>query len=185
MIRNIFLLVGLLSLGACASPADRSNMTVGPTAGLERPTDISLVGAVAIGRVEGGEETNPLWTSQVGSEDFRGALTDSLRNHGLLAESGAPRYVLNGHLLGLQQPMFGANMTVTSAVNYELVDAVAARPLTGETVQTPYTAKWNDAFVGVTRLRLANEGAIRENIKEYLERLYRKPPTDVPVASTR
>jgi hypothetical protein len=41
-----------------------------------------------------------------------------------------------------------------------------------------------DAFYGATRLKLANEGAIRQNIKEYIERLYRKPPfkTQMPVA---
>jgi hypothetical protein len=40
-----------------------------------------------------------------------------------------------------------------------------------QTVLTPYTANFSDAFVGMGRLRLANEGAMRENIREIISRL--------------
>ena len=36
----------------------------------------------------------------------------------------------------------------------------------------PYTAAAGAAFRGGERLRLANEGSIRENIKEFLKRLF-------------
>jgi hypothetical protein len=185
MIRNFALVLGLLSLAACSYPAERAGMTVSPTVALAQPSDASLVGGIAIGIVDGGEETNPLWTSEVSSEDFKGALSDSLRNHGLLAEGTPPRYVLNSHLLGLQQPLVGLNMTVASNVNYELVDAGTVEPVHGESVGVKYTAQFSDAFAAIKRLRLANEGAMRENIKEYLDRLYRKPGADIPVASAQ
>ena len=35
----------------------------------------------------------------------------------------------------------------------------------------PFTATVGDAFAGTVRLKLANEGAIRENIKAGLERI--------------
>jgi hypothetical protein len=184
MIRNLLLVLSLLSLAACASPAERANMSVTPTS-LVQPSDPSLVGGIAIGTIDGGQETNPLWTSEVSSEDFRGALSDSLRNHGLLAEGKPPRYLLNGHLLGLQQPLVGLSMTVSSNVNYELIDAATIEPVHGESVGAKYTAQFSDAFAGIKRLRLANEGAIRENIKEYLDRLRRKPAADIPVASAQ
>jgi hypothetical protein len=38
-------------------------------------------------------------------------------------------------------------------------------------VVTPYTANFGDALVAVERLRLANEGAMRENIKEIISRI--------------
>ena len=41
---------------------------------------------------------------------------DSLRNHGLLAEGSAPRYILYAHLLDVHQPLVGLNMTVTAKV---------------------------------------------------------------------
>jgi hypothetical protein len=39
------------------------------------------------------------------------------------------------------------------------------------TIATPYTAKANDAFLAVERLKLANEGAIRTNIARLIEEL--------------
>ena len=35
-----------------------------------------------------------------------------------------------------------------------------------------YTAEFSDAFLAMERLKLANEGASRENITELIERLY-------------
>jgi len=40
-----------------------------------------------------------------------------------------------------------------------------------ETVITPYTATVDDAFAGVKRLRLANEGSAQKNIEEFLNKL--------------
>jgi hypothetical protein len=37
---------------------------------------------------------------------------------------------------------------------------------------TTYTAQFSDAFLALERLKLANEGAGRENITEIIDRLY-------------
>jgi hypothetical protein len=185
MLRKFFLVLGLLSLTACSAPAERANMAASYFRPLNTPSDVSLIGGIVVGTVDGGQSTNPLWTSEVGTEEFRGALIDSLRNYGLFAEgTSAPRYILNAHLVGVEQPLIGINMTVKSTINYELVDASTYKALYGDSLQKAYTASSLDAFYGATRLKLANEGAIRQNIKEYIERLYRKPPfkTQMPVA---
>ena len=44
---------------------------------------------------------------------------------------------------------------------------------------TPYTAKMGDAFVGTERLRLANEGAVRENISKLIGDLGQMKVSDV------
>jgi hypothetical protein len=168
-----------LALGACAAPADRSNMTVSQVQKAPGPTDASLIDGVAVGSVDGGQETQALGTSEVDNEDFQSALMDSLRNYGLLAEGSAPRHILYAHLLDVHQPLVGLNMTVTAKVQYELVDAVNRQPAQERTVETEFTSPFGAAFAADERTRLANEGAIRENIAEFLDWLSRKPPAGV------
>ena len=173
----LMLLALTLLLGACAAPAERSNMAVPQTLALAEPIDTSLIDGIAVGSVDGGEETRALGTSKVDNEEFQSALMDSLRNHGLLAEGNAPRYILYAHLLDVHQPLVGLNMTVTARINYELVDAVNGQPTEETTIETEFTSPFGDAFAADERTRLANEGAIRENIREFLAWLSRKPPS--------
>lgn len=123
-----------------------------------------------VSEVQGGEETNPLWTSEIGDAEFQGALKQSLNNAGLLSQGDAP-YSLRATLLRVDQPLFGLDFEVTSEVEYVLVDNSSDRELFRETLRTPYTAGIGDAFIGIKRLRLANEGSARENISALLKRL--------------
>ena len=158
-----------LALTGCAAGATAAGMTVTPQE-LVKPTNPATQHAVEVAGVAGGTETNPAWTSQVSDTEFKAALVESLRLAGLLAE-GPARYQLKASLVSLQQPMFGLDMTVTASVHYEVVDARTGAVVWQEGVLTPYTATVGDAFVGVTRLKLANEGAIRKNIAKVVEKL--------------
>ena len=173
------LLTIMLALAGCAAPADRSGMTVPSVLALADPIDPGLVDGVAVGSVDGGQATSALGTSEVDNDDFQSALMDSLRNHGFLAEGSAPRYILYAHLLDVRQPLVGLSMTVTAKVRYELADAVNGQPAQERTIETEFTAPYSAAFAADERTRLANEGAIRENIGEFLSWLSRKPPPEV------
>lgn len=174
-----FLLVGLaaLALSACASPAKVENMVTSATAGAQAPNS-DLVEAVCVTKVTGGEETNPLWTSEVDDASFRAALQGSLRNNRLAAagDDGC-RYGIEVNMLGLAQPIMGFNITVTSHVNYSVLERASDTPYFLTTVTAPYTAKVGDAFAGVKRLRLANEGSIRSNIQKFIDELLAHEPT--------
>ncbi len=160
-----------LALGACAAPAAPENMTVEKTA-VVAGADPWLLGAVYLDEVRGGEPTNPLWISEVGNEEFRDALARSLRNAGYLNEDAADSaLILKAHLLGLSQPIYGFEMEVTAHVNYEVVVKESDSPYLLETVTTAYAADMGDAILGPKRLQVANEGAIRQNIREFLDRL--------------
>ena len=171
MIRSLGPICLLLALSACAIPAKPENMTVtAPT--LERWQDPGLANAVYLDEVRGGEPTDPLWTSEVGNEEFRQALADSLRKRGYLSETPeGSAYLLRANLLGVSQPIFGFEFEVTTHVNYELIVKESDAPYMLETISAAYTADMGDAFFGVQRLRLANEGAIRANIEAFLEKL--------------
>jgi hypothetical protein len=74
------------------------------------------------------------------------------------------------NLLGLSQPAIGFDMTVTSHVNYKVFDK-AGQPYLLETIDAPFTATMSDAFVGVKRLQMANEGSIRTSIEKFFVKL--------------
>ncbi len=171
----LFSCFALVGLAGCATPATIEGMTLGAAVAAP-PASFPLKEKVAIGSISGGSGTNPLWVSKVSNDDFRGALEGSLRQGALLAPADSQAlYTLNSVMLELDQPLVGFDMKVTSAVRYELRSKTGGELLWEDTIKAGYTATTSDAFLGVERLRLANEGAIRENLKHLIERLHRFP----------
>jgi hypothetical protein len=158
----------LMGLAACATGAKPEAMIVAPTQ-TDKPFAQALQHAMCVRTVTGGEKTNPLWASKVDNQGFQAALTSSLNGAGLGTSPGCS-FPVDVNLLGLSQPFAGFNMTVTSHVNYKVYDQ-SGQPVVLATVDAPYTAKVSDAFVGVERLRLANEGSIRTNISQFFDKL--------------
>jgi hypothetical protein len=167
-------------LTGCATAAKPEAMAVSaePAA---KPFPTFLSHAMCVRNVTGGESTNPLWVSKVDNEGFRTALGNSLANAGLSAAATNCSFPIDANLLGLSQPMLGFDLTVTSHVNYKVYDS-KAQPVLLETIDAPYTAKLSDAFIAVERLRLANEGAIRESITKFLDKLRDARPVTVSAA---
>jgi hypothetical protein len=168
----------LLMLGGCASGATVQGMTVTPTQlpGEVIPTEFQET--IGIGVVTGGEDTNPLWTSEVGNEEFKQALRNSLEVQDLYSGADDSRYLLDAHLLNLDQPLIGFDATVTSSVKYRITERAAKRTVLEELVVSAYTAKMSDSWYGVERLKLANEGSIRDNIAEFIRRLSEQLPRE-------
>jgi hypothetical protein len=163
----------LSGLAACASAADPTAMTVIAPVGADaaKPFPQPLLGAMCVRNVTGGEKTNPLWVSKVDNAGFSTALTASLTGNGLnAAATDSCHFPIDVNLLGLSQPGMGFDMTVTSHVNYKVYDS-AGQPFLLETIDAPYTAKFSEAFVGVERLKKANEGAIRQSISTFFVKL--------------
>jgi hypothetical protein len=148
----------LAGLSGCAAPADPARMVSGPSPdGGAFPSALSH--AMCVRTVTGGEQTNPLWTSEVSSDDF----------HHALAAPNACKYPVDANLLGLSKPTFGFSMEVTSHVNYKVYDA-AGQPILLETISAAYTepAGFNS---GVKRLQLAEEGSIRASFAQFLNKV--------------
>jgi hypothetical protein len=180
-------LVGLLAmvglLGGCAAPARLEQMRIdAPLAVRAAAQSSPLKSNVAIKDVTGGQETNPMWKSNVSSSEFDRALEASLRDAGLLSlNRQAGTHALTAHLQKLDQPFAGISMTVTATVQYALVERSSGKEVWSRTVATPFTAEWNSAFVGTERLRLANEGAVRENLKQLIDQLSQLPANSIVV----
>ena len=167
-------LLALAALAACATPADPQQMVAVPEPGASG-FPAPLTAGMCVGTVAGGAETNPLWVSQVGNAEFRQALERSLAAHGLIAAPAPCRWQVNANLAGLNQPMVGLDLEVTSHVDYT-AGAPGQPPFLATTVSAPYTATFSDHAIAVVRLKLANEGSIRSNIQLFLDQLRASRP---------
>lgn len=79
-------------------------------------------------------------------------------------------YKLSVKILNVDQPLFGGSFTVNMSTHWQMTDQ-HGRELFQDFVRSSFTATMGDAFAAATRLRLATEGAARENIKEGIQRL--------------
>ena len=164
----------MLAFGSgCATPAQPAAM-VPTSATVARKYTASVVLIT-----QGGMETNPMMMSDISNGDFTTAVVTSLDKFGLFTSvlrTGAGDYRLDVRLLKLNRPLLGADMHVSMETYWKLTRASDEKVLFAESVHSSYTAPFSDAFVGVVRLRLANEGVARENIKSAIERLSRIAP---------
>ena len=168
--KKLLLAAAALSLVACASASKPGAMVAELSDTTIIRDDSALRSSFTVGAVTGGKETSPLWKSNVSSEDFAEALRQSLAGHALLAAADG-QYVVTAELVEVKQPLAGFNMTVTSTVKYKVADAATSAVVLEKDVVNEYTAKMGDAFVGVERLRLANEGSMKGNIAQFIEPL--------------
>jgi hypothetical protein len=171
LFRLLSVAVFAIALTGCASSAKIEGMTVSDNQLQTLQFDQPLHANLQLNPVNGGEATNPLWTSEIDGPAFQAALQQSLDKAGLLSTSSHAPLALQANLLRVEQPLFGLDFKVTTEVEYTLVEKASGKVLFRETLRTPFTAGVGDAFVAVKRLRLANEGAAKENIAALLKRL--------------
>ena len=167
--KSIFIVLTAAVLVGCATPAAVEQMAVALPITQTNP---ALKNSVGVAEVTGGRETNPMWTSQVSSDSFRRALEQSLENAGMFSKIVAgSKYQLTADLTRLDQPMMGFDMTVTSTVRYALVETKSRKEVYGRVIQASHTATVSEAFMGAQRLTLANEGAVKANIRSFINDL--------------
>lgn len=155
-------------LSACATPASVTGMTVNKSYTLASSSS-PLRNNLAVRDVTGGDETNPMWKSNIGTNEFERAIETSLKNAGIFAPRQAGTHFLTVHLVKVDQPIIGLNMTVTATVNYVVTERSTGKNVYNQNISVPYTATVSDAFAGYERLRLANEGAARKNIEKFID----------------
>jgi hypothetical protein len=147
----------VLSLAACAMPAAPEAMIVAQTAN-GAPFPQPFRQATCVRNISGGEET--VDRPKVGNTELSQALASSLQNVQLLGVEGSCRYFVDVTLLGLSQPAGGASMEVVAYANYKVYNT-AGKPILLDTETASYTVPAFEKFLGVERIRLATEGAIR------------------------
>jgi hypothetical protein len=151
-----------LALSGCATPARPENMmpTVAP-ATHHSDRDVSVV-------VSGGSGTSSTHSSQIANEDFARALSDALEKAGVFSKvsSAAGYYKLSAYIGKVDQPSMGFSMTVTVEVSYTLINTSSGQPVWTKNVTSVHTIAAGESFLGTERLRLATEGAAKDNIQQ-------------------
>ena len=157
-------LVAASVLSGCATASKPDAMVAKPVAVTHASSsDVSVT-------VAGGQDTSKMGASQISDDAFAQALRDSITQSGLfkaVAVTGG-RYKLSAFIGKVDQPMMGFSMTVKMEVSYTLVDTTSGKAVWSKNIASEHTAKASEAFAGVTRLRLANEGAAKDNIEQAL-----------------
>ena len=174
MIMNSFrlsflcLLASWAVLSGCSTPATSKSMVVS-TFSLQKvfPYSVSV-------NVLGGKETGAMDKSQISNEAFMQAIADSLYKSGLFSKiihGKNADYLLNVMIFDLAQPSFGFSFTVKMEAVWSLAHADSKKVLMRESIRSSFTATMGEAFAGVTRLRIATEGAAQENIRLGIKKL--------------
>lgn len=170
-IKSLLLVAMCLSLNACASGARSTNMVAAPDESFTIDSSNKYYKAISVQSVSGGKETNPMLMSKVDNTAFQEALELSLAQYGMLSDQKPGAYTLDANLLALEQPVFGFTFNVDSVAQYNLKQTSNGAVIMDDTIKATGTAKVGDAFIGSERLRIANENAMKENIKAFINKI--------------
>jgi hypothetical protein len=124
--------------------------------------------AIAVRSVSGGQVMNVLTVPGVANEPFKAALESTLSFNGYLAQSGTPKFYLDAEIQNLDQPFFGLDFDVVADVTYK--DSETGAPAVFP-IKAKGSATFSDSPIALDRIRIANERAMRENLKQFLEAL--------------
>jgi hypothetical protein len=105
----------------------------------------------------------------VANEPFKAALESTLAFNGYLAQSGTPKFYLDAEIQNLDQPIMRLDFDVVADVTYKVSGGAGAPAV--YPIKAKGTATFSDSVIGVDRIRIANESAMRENLKQFLEAL--------------
>ena len=172
MTKRLFIpLIIVLFLAGCATMPKMMNMVPVMQGAKFHHSDKTM----KVGDILGGEKSDPLWEgSKIDAMTFKGALIISLQNSNLFTYANSDDnadYRLDVLLMIQDQPAFGLNMTVTLLARYTIIDESSGDVVWTKDINSSYTATVGDAFVGAVRVNKANEGAVRENIRQALNEI--------------
>jgi hypothetical protein len=110
--------------------------------------------------------------ANVSNEEFKQALECSLVQSGLFKSTGSGGYQVAASIISIKQPMIGISMTVSMQVSYEVKRGNSV--IWSRVIQSTYKAPASEALIGAVRVRKATEGAVRENIANFVRALDEK-----------
>lgn len=153
-------------LAGCASPAHKENMVGAPSVATKKlPYSVTV-------NTRGGLETGIADSSNVSNADLKAAIESSILSSQLfkqVVQGSRGDYELTVTVTQLSKPLFGGAFTVTLETAWSLVKASDKSVAMRKSITASHTAELSDSLIGVTRLRLAVEGAVRKNIAQGLQ----------------
>jgi hypothetical protein len=167
MIKKIFIVILSVYLIACAEKSVHTQMIPVIESKYNIQKGSSFYESVDQVIVSGGSATNPMWLSEVDDIEFQKALQMSLKNASIFSwENG--KYIVEAHLINLEQPLIGFTLEVTSNIKYNISDKKTNKSIYNKEIKAIGSASPSDAFVASERLKIANERSVQENIKQFI-----------------
>jgi hypothetical protein len=158
----------LLTLGGCATPVNHEALVpVALELAKHHPQSVAVVAA-------GGSETSASGKPQVSDAELQQAVAAAItqtKTFSRVVDGKNGDYILTVNVFNLTQPSFGFSFTVGAEMGWTLTRADTGAKVWQESIKSEHTASATDAFSGTTRLKMATEGAIRNNVKQGLTKL--------------
>lgn len=168
---TIILFISLLSIIGCSYTANVNTMIPGNyDLKQKHPGSINII-------VSGAEEDDSgvdLMMSMITNESFKKALKNSIVNSNLFSEvvdDSDANYLLDVHIANISEPPPGTSMHAKMITNWKLVETEINKVIWQDLIITSHTAGAFAAFVGTKRIKIALEGAARNNIQKGINRL--------------
>lgn len=161
-------IIVLFALGGCATPASHESMI---------PTNFDIVkkhSATVNVATSGGRETESIGKSQISDEALAKALTEAItksQTFSKVVQGNEANYLLTVSIFSVEQPSFGLSYLVKMEVGWTLKQADTSKIVWQEAIKSEHMATPGDAFAAVKRLRLATEGAAKNNIEQGLAKI--------------
>jgi hypothetical protein len=177
--RNLTAITALFAMGIVAALSGcAASESIGPGAAV-RPGAVAamnprLKAAVTLREVTGPHEPDsrlPFFRNvgPANTETFRRALLDSLALNGYYtSDPKAARLAVSANVEQLEEPVAGVSMLVRTSVTYVVTGPGGSRSFA---IKADGRASPADSLSAADRLRIANERAIRENIRLFLQQL--------------
>jgi len=127
-------------------------------------------------RVSGGKETNPLWVSEISDEDFLRAVEESIKYSGVFSrvtQNSESDYLLKINMRNMDSGLVGFSITVRLVTLWELTDLKSKEVVWKDIITSSYKATFGDSVMGFKRVKIANEGAAKQNIRLGIHELSR------------
>jgi len=150
----------------CASPAQRAAMESGAV----MPARLSIGSNVRVS-VSGGQDTSAVGAPAIADADLKAAIEASILKASLFesVRQDFADFDLVARIIEVQRPVAGFSFTVTLEIAWQLVRASDQKILFRKSIRSEHTTGALESFAGVTRLRMAIEGAAKKNIEVFLQ----------------
>src|SRR5262245_40387955 len=175
LLRAVLAALALLALAACARPP-MYEARPPDLAGLDlsRGPAPAYRNAITVGSVSVGQDSPMPWRSNVSPAEIQETLVRTLQLAGLGVPQGG-RFRLDVVLVSLQRPYAGFAMTVPAQIAYRLTEVATGTVVYNSVLTTLGNASLDDAITNEMRLRIADERAVRANLRALVGELYALP----------
>ena len=169
---NLLVLMALLFTAACAPSLSMYEKIPKPQTHHALISSKPLNKNITAGDIVADNDVRGM--TPIDSEQYKQSVIFSLRQAGWYADQNSAQYVLDAHLLKVDQPFVGFDMTVKTTAEYTLKKKASNKVVYHDTLTLPCTTRFAEAFNGEVRLRMATACSVGENTTHFLKVLNSK-----------